>query len=204
MDKKRLYSTWTFLSFRGQICNFLYEKVWWTKDASSHHPSALLMYTVDNIYIYIPEDVIWHAAVKQSLIDRHVQVHSLLVSEERESPICQFRQGSDKRKKSFHLNRIILLVGILRRGEGKSQALFYSFSFITRAGNDKHIWQLGADRISASDASQGSCEKTQQQRNWITKQKKKRKRRAPSSQASDSSNTGSGAYFLLEYEFSVE
>lgn len=42
----------------------------------------------------------------------------------RQSPICQFRQGSDK--KSSHLNRIILLLGILRWGRWKSQAPPYS------------------------------------------------------------------------------
>lgn len=52
--------------------------------SQSDHPN-IFIYTVNNIYIYIQEDgvVIWHAAVSLSLIDRFVQVHSLLVSEER-------------------------------------------------------------------------------------------------------------------------
>lgn len=47
---------------------------------------CIYTYTVNNIYIFfIPQDavVIWHAAVNLSLTDRYIQVHSLLVSEER-------------------------------------------------------------------------------------------------------------------------
>lgn len=52
--------------------------------SQSDHP-GIFIYTVNYIYIYILVDavVIWHAAVNLSLIDRFVQVHSLLVSEER-------------------------------------------------------------------------------------------------------------------------
>lgn len=54
----------------------------WLEPIRSPHRSYI--YMVNNIYIYIPEDVvIWHAAVNLSLIDRYIQVHSLLVLEER-------------------------------------------------------------------------------------------------------------------------
>lgn len=50
----------------------------------SDHPNTYI-YRVNHIYIYFPEDavVIWYSAFNLSLIDRYIQVHSLLVSEER-------------------------------------------------------------------------------------------------------------------------
>jgi hypothetical protein len=72
--------------------------------------------------------VIWQAegSKKLGLIDSCIQVHTLLVSavKQSKSQICQFRQGSDK--SSFHLNGIILLLGILSWGKGRSQVIFFS------------------------------------------------------------------------------
>lgn len=91
----------------------------------------------------------------------------------RQSQICQFGLGSglkkNNKKESFHLNRIILCLGILRWGDERP-----SLAPLTRAVSDKHTWQLRADRTSASDSSQGSYEINNRGRNWITKQKKKR------------------------------
>lgn len=77
----------------------------------------------------------------------------------------------NNRKESFHLNRIILCLGILRWGDERP-----SLAPLTRAVSDKHTWQLGADRTSAFDSSQGSYEINNRLRNWITKQKKREKK----------------------------
>lgn len=57
-------------------------------------------------------------------------------------------------KESFHLNRIIPLLGILSWGRvGAFSSPPHSPPPLTRAVNDKHIRQLGADRTSALETS---------------------------------------------------
>lgn len=59
-----------------------------------------------------PVVVIWPAKVKMSLTDRCIR-GSQFIGFYEESQICQFGVGSDKKKKSSHLNGIILPLGIL-------------------------------------------------------------------------------------------
>lgn len=98
-----------------------------------------------NVYVHKPEEtvVIWAAAVRLSLIDRCIQVPTLLVSEERA------RDANLDRKvtQSIPLNRIIPLLGIVSSRYTELSSIFLSHPpSLSGTVNDKRTQQFETDK----------------------------------------------------------